>query len=235
MDRHGLTVVRTPLAEAKYAGRGYKPFIRSDIEYFQPQVGMGQGDVPSPLNWVAFFDILLSALRLIDSDFYIRSGDVELSPIGEMAYADDLMSGAASLQGLQAKADIVSAFSIFMGLDLAIQKKLRVAALLWSPDMDRIGRPDSLSIVVHTVGWTPNLVSLQTDGHITYLGVDHSLYGNGTTQLHTSKQMVKRYTSIIMARKATPMLKIAALTACLLPIFYTMLRCSAGQILKPAK
>ena len=38
------------------------------VPYFQPERGTGQGDTSSPATWVVFFDIVLRALEMEDSD-----------------------------------------------------------------------------------------------------------------------------------------------------------------------
>ena len=53
-------------------------------EYFITEKGVGQGDIPSPLLWVAAFDIALTALAMVQSGFKVldlSSRAVEVSDI----------------------------------------------------------------------------------------------------------------------------------------------------------
>ena len=95
---------------------------RSSARYDDPQrtpalgfcggQGAPQGDVSSPAAWVAVCDILL------------RASEVTLStPSGVRGQdADDLNTFSATWLGLQAQADIVSAFSTLFGLRIAANK-----------------------------------------------------------------------------------------------------------------
>jgi hypothetical protein len=58
LDTHGTTVVRTPYTERRYRRRGLRTFtskMHRHTPSFEAEVGTGQGDVGSPLNWIAFF------------------------------------------------------------------------------------------------------------------------------------------------------------------------------------
>ena len=52
----------------------------------------------------------------------------------DVCFADDLTSYSANLHGLQRKADIVSAFTIVAGLDVALAK-FRAFHLVWSNNL----------------------------------------------------------------------------------------------------
>ena len=73
-DIGGVTVVRSPLASATLAKRGREAVIAKGL-HFEAERGVGQGDVVSPSNWIAFYDILLEALHLHtrDSDSFFTS------------------------------------------------------------------------------------------------------------------------------------------------------------------
>ena len=72
--------------------------------------------------------------------------------------ADDLVSVAGTHGALQAKADIVSAFCLIFGLEVAVQKNLRCFHLKWNADDLMV----SDNIVIH-------LVPFQTDGLMKHL------------------------------------------------------------------
>jgi hypothetical protein len=75
---------------------------------FKSMKGVGQGDKPSPLYWVAVMDTLLSALRDKPSGFRVQDLDGNTYPAEDMGYADDLQSIEAEAAALQTKANIVS-------------------------------------------------------------------------------------------------------------------------------
>ena len=59
---------------------------------FKARRGTGQGDVVSPLNWDAFYDIILGALRRTEGEeFSFRVADQELVKMRDLAYSDDLL------------------------------------------------------------------------------------------------------------------------------------------------
>ena len=96
---------------------------------FLVQLGAGQGTVDAPLNWNAMFDILLDALRTVTSDFCFQDIDGFQYPI-DVTAAEDLLSACGTFKALQKKANIVSAFYIIFGLDIATAK-LRTFHLRW--------------------------------------------------------------------------------------------------------
>ena len=106
------------------------------LQYFHTERGTGQGDVSSPLTWMAVMDILLSALnqsRPTENLHFLRRGGVMVEA-RDVCFADDLTSYSANLHGLQRKADIVSAFTIVAGLDVALAK-FRAFHLVWSNNL----------------------------------------------------------------------------------------------------
>ena len=119
IDRGGKTVVRTPHAQDTYWEGEYDSL---EALCFLAQLGAGQGTVDAPLNWNAVFDILLDALATVPSDYRFHDIDCLQHSTVDTAAADDLLSACGTLQALQHKADIVSAFCIIFGLDIATTK-----------------------------------------------------------------------------------------------------------------
>ena len=76
--------------------------------------------------------------------FYAVGTGGEPYTTGDISYADDLVSTAATLPGLQRKADILSAFTVLFDMELS-PAKLRLAVLgtLSAPDPDQ---PSGLTI-----------------------------------------------------------------------------------------
>ena len=152
-----------------------------------PGVGIAQGNVDSTDKWAAIFDPLLCALDMVDEGhFYFQGGGAFASQAKDTAAADDLVSFAGTHEALQAKADIVSAFCLIFGLEVAVQKKLRCFHLKWCADDPLV--PDHM--VIHLAGWRPHSVPLQTDGLMKHLGVrwDMSLH-NATQEMLATEQL----------------------------------------------
>ena len=72
LDADNHTIVRTEWAMESWEEAEYEAFARDGAEgrvpYFTPEIGTGQGDTSSPATWVVFFDIVLRALEMEDSD-----------------------------------------------------------------------------------------------------------------------------------------------------------------------
>ena len=176
IDLGGKTVVRTPHAQHTFWDGGYDSL---DALCFLAQLGAGQGTVDAPLNWNAVFDILLDALRTVTSEFCFQDIDGFRYPTDDTAAADDLLSTCGTFKALQKKANIVSAFCIVFGLDIATAK-LRTFRLRWgngnldaaAESDDAIDAPEATdTLLVHTGRWQAQRVPLARDGVMKHLGV----------------------------------------------------------------
>ena len=129
IDKAGTTYVRTPWNE-EINKRGC---LRKEGIGFERGKGIGQGDVSSPLLWVAVFDMLLTALKEVDNGFKTQNIDGRTREVPDIAFADDLVSITATIEGLQAKADIISGWCMATGVKVAITK-LRTFGMRWGVD-----------------------------------------------------------------------------------------------------
>ena len=81
---------------------------------FHQERGIGQGDTPSAILWVALYDILLSMLdtpATNTSGHFLARGPLRtLYAAGSISYADDLCTPAGTLALSQFQADVVSTF-----------------------------------------------------------------------------------------------------------------------------
>ena len=108
--------------------------------FFQRERGTPQGDVTSPHDWTSFFDIALRAIELNAADptspAYTHASPSSARTAGhrvsDLAYADDLVSMAHTREGLQRKADIISAFTTVFDMEISVGK-LRLAVFGTSP------------------------------------------------------------------------------------------------------
>jgi hypothetical protein len=223
-DTDGYTYVGTPYTRNINQTQGTGGFSITDptkTPCFQAVVGTGQGDVASPFNWNAFFDILLCALDTVSSTpFYVRGEEHVLHPTEDTGYADDLISVSACIDGLQDKADLVSAFSIIFGLDIAVQK-LRAVQIHWGSENPHADT--NTTIIVHKDHWqTTTHVPLLSHNDplakpIKYLGVLFDYDNTGRSQLALTKLQIQTdFRSLQRKYTKDPLLKIEVALASIL-------------------
>jgi hypothetical protein len=223
LDTNGKTVIRSPLARKAWEDHKYNGFsnvMDSLPNHFDCERGTGQGDVGSPTNWAAFMDILLAALSSIDAGLFITNGIQSSLPCKENAFADDLISIAATHRTLQLKADVVSAFAAIFGMEIRADK-LRLFRCTWSDDINTDNDPPSISLHHISNGtWTaekPVIIktgSDPTDGinsQLKHLGVLHDPAGFYNLQLEESLLKVKLECNLILHSRADPVDKFMAL------------------------
>ena len=181
LDKECLTIPLTPHAMKILSQHGIQAFGQAPSNNkcasgFFPQTGTSQGDTPSPTNWNASLDVLLRALHAIDPTPFLVRTDNHLSHQEDTAYADDLFSISARREGLQLKADVVSAFTIIFGLRIAIHK-LRSFAKCWGEEPSNNNKTD-YDLLVYDTGWTLTQIpvnyvadDLVYDSVFKYLGV----------------------------------------------------------------
>ena len=91
-------------------------------------MGRDKGDVLSPTFWAAVFNILLTALDIDEESIggtWVHSSANEGYKGSGTANASNLLSTTPAAEQLQPKADIVSAFSSIMGLQISTTKPRR--------------------------------------------------------------------------------------------------------------
>ena len=148
------------------------------------------------------FDILLDSLRTITSDFCFQDIVGFQYPTDDIA-ADDLLSACGTFKALQKKANIVSAFCIIFGLDIATAK-LRTFHLRWERKPRRCCRggrdgnasetPDTL--LVHTGRCQAQHVTLARDGVMKHvMGVHWDMRYRGHPQPHNRTARISHRSS----------------------------------------
>ena len=179
LDDDGPTAIRSPWALAAWRHAGYDGF-GSSVTSMRPGTftrmrGTPQGDVSSPHAWTAFFDIALCALAATDPSLHYRMPTSRSASelVSDVGYADDLVSMASSLAGLQHKADIMSAFALLFDLDISVPK-LRAVCL--GP------APPNPTLTIHGPGWSPTIIPVRTQGSLTILGLTVDLASPQVTQ-----------------------------------------------------
>ena len=215
LDKQDCTMVNTPWAsQSKSTLPTHNKFADPNISTLTAAKGTGQGDVTSPLIWILFFDILLRALATeTRSHFWIRSRGDHLHPVQDTAYADDLLSITPTLDSLQQKADIVSAFTVLFHLKIATSK-LRTLLLNLGSEYPGDG---SDNIIIHGPRWTPSSISLSVGGEFTYLG---ALVGDQEQSKEAFQRTAKKLssmTTLLSIKRAPPGLVSAALYMVLVP------------------
>jgi hypothetical protein len=172
--------------------------------FFNPERGTGQGDVSSPHTWTVFFDIILRTLELETEDsFELVAPDGSTHRAPDTAYADDLISLAATRSGLQRKADVVSACAIILGLKIA-HNKLRVFSMDWTATAEQRKQAPLEVLTVHSMGWIPHVIPINQGGSVKSLGVHYDMDISGTTQRELSTTELKGLLAACRHRKASP-------------------------------
>ena len=177
-DLDGITVIRSPFATAAYAAGGRESLERNGLG-FVAERGAGQGDVTSPSNWNAIYDILLTALHnysAAEDEFYTSDIRGIVREASRTAFADDLFSLSGTLRGFQRDADVVSAFAIFTTMMIS-PSKLRASWVRHS----RAQLQGGSSFLIHGAGWVPVEVQF-TDYPFKHLGVVQSPSGLDSDQ-----------------------------------------------------
>ena len=161
LDRNCLTIPLTPHAQHIRQTEGLGAFdtnysTSTSAQGFFGVTGTSQGDTPSPSNWTATYDIPLRALEQANSYPFLVRTDIEIEDSQDMSFADDVLSLAARKEGLQFKAEVMSATSIIMGINFAI-KKLRTSAITWGQEPSGY-RNEDYDIQVYDKDW--NLIQI---------------------------------------------------------------------------
>ena len=155
LDEGGDVFVRSP-KNIKIAERGLKA-LDQEGDKFQTRKGTGQGDIPSPLLWVAALDTLLTILRRHKSEFKTLDLKGNSHPVETIAFADDLLSIESTMEALQSKAHLISAWCILTGIEISYTK-LRTFGIHWGP------KKYNTPLIVHSQDWTPSKVPMLEDG-----------------------------------------------------------------------
>jgi hypothetical protein len=155
LDEGGYVFVKSP-KNLKIAERGFVA-LDKEGDKFQTQRGTGQGDIPSPLLWVAAMDTLLFILRKHKSEFKIQDIEGQSHPVETIAFADDVLSIESTMAALQAKAHLISAWCILTGIEISFTK-LRTFGIHWGV------RKRDPQLVVHGVGWCRREIITKADG-----------------------------------------------------------------------
>jgi hypothetical protein len=140
---------------------------------FRTHRGLGQGDKGSPCIWLCVMDILLTLVNQVPSDVHFSTRDGAMAAGRDTAYADDFVTYASSLETLQLKADLFSAGTALLGLEIATAK-LRSGTV-------NVAQPGTLT--VHNARWEPTEVNFSAPGDfIKYLGAKRDLDGSSRSE-----------------------------------------------------
>ena len=213
LDEDSKTVVKSSWAVEQWAAKGYEGLEAAGA--FHPETGVGQGDVFSPHTWVAVFDIVLCALDRVDQSdgFMLTSKEGERYRAPAVCYADDVISVASTLEGLQAQGNVMSLCTIVLGLTLAVDK-LRAFKCCWATP-GRQQSEETLTVFQSRL-WEASTVPLLTKGHIKCLGVLYDIDYSGVAQYAASKKLMKTITKVLSKRRASPEVVEAVITTSML-------------------
>ena len=189
-------------------GRTYAKVGKSSAPPFKAVRGIGQGDNHSPLTWILFEDIILCALENVRKDpLYKYKVNGDMQPAKDLCYADDLLTVSGQLSGLQAKADLMSAFALIFKLKFN-KPKLRLFLQESGVFKDKTSNP---FLVIRENHWNNTCrLPLSIGGEFKSLGFIHNLGGPGT-QFPATLSYVNKVCKIISTKLASPTAKILAL------------------------
>ena len=214
LDLYGKFVVLTPYAQAQLdkirmpdpTAIGHHVIIGS--LGFTPKKGFTQGDVKSPLSWITFFDILMTALNNCRPDEYphSRTDHSRVDPIFPVAYIDDLSSFTSSREHTEALAAIVSAAHAFLGTEAAT-KKFRAITTRLPPG----------HLTIYKKGWVEHKVAFGKDTQrVRMLGTDICLSNTWTAQIKTVVHEVRGFIKLLRRKRAAPETKGAVIVTAVL-------------------
>ena len=118
-----------------------------------------------------------------------------------------------STYSLQQQADLVSAFSLIFGLDLATHKFRAYVFAFGSPANLMKHR----TIRIHGPNWTPEDITLRTEGPVKVLGVHLDLDLSGKSQLEITRKRLKKGIAALQSCAAEAEGKMYAITSVLIP------------------
>ena len=218
LDDHGPTAVRSPWAleawgRAGYLGFGEGPSTTRPCTFTRER-GTPQGDVSSPHAWTAFFDIALRALAATapDSHFCMPVTPSDSAMVSDLGYADDLVSLSCSLDGLQHKADLMSAFALLFDLTISAPK-LRAVCLGPSPPHP--------TLTIHGPGWTPTIIPVRSQGGVTILGLTIDLTSTQITQPQSTRAHLIQAATILGHQRVADTTALVASVSTLAKAAYT--------------
>jgi hypothetical protein len=210
MGIDGTTYIKTPLL-TKAMVQNRQDII--DQQAFTKETGTPQGDTPSALMWNVFEDILLVAIsKCKEGRASFPTHDGQSITQESSAFVDDLTSFAGTYEGIQAEADIISAFCIIFGIELSIPK-LRASRLQWG----NAHIPGRDKILVHTAGWVPHEIELENDGFYKTLGMTIDADPLSITQNNIVRQQILTALALVLKAPVSSDSKLALIKVSLYP------------------
>ena len=208
LDMFGIFVVLTPYSRAQL----HKITMSSMYDHahhgtvrslgFTPQRGLTQGDVKSPLGWLAYFDILISALNKCRRTEYPKVAVEKplLTSVLPSVYMDDLTTATCRREHTQEIADLVSAMNALFGTSAAIEKFRAVSTHPGDQGEE---------LIIHDWQWNERRRAFKgTDHVIRILGVKVNLGYSWEAQAEELTQKFEKLGSILHASKANEATKI---------------------------
>ena len=197
---------RTPPA---YATRGSAQNLGLD---HSPQDRPMLGD--ASCTWTAFFDIALRALAATDpaNHFRMPSSVSYSALVSDLGYADDLVSLSCTPDGLQHKADLMSAFALLFDLTISAPK-LRAVCLGMSPPHP--------TLTIHGPGWTPTVIPVRSQGSVTILGLTIDLTPAQITQPQSTRAHLVQAPTILGCQRVADTTALVASVSSLAKAAYT--------------
>ena len=183
---------------------------------FHQERGTGQGDPPSPIIWIAIFDILLDMLaeQGTNGAFYAHGPATQVYPAMDVAYADDLVTISSSHEAQQKKVDAVCTFCACTGMQIAYAKvkAFAINCEKYAPN-----------IVLHDSNWSSIIIEPCTNSiDMKYLGFKSHHETGDSSAMEYIKEYLREATAHITHCQATRQAKLAVFKAQVIPkVMYT--------------
>ena len=139
-----------------------------------------------------------------------------------MGYADDLQSIEAAAAALQTKANIVSGWCQYTGIEIS-KSKMRTFGAHWG-----VYKGKNPPLVIHGAAWTPTEVPMKMDGTMKSLGVKFDMHVDNQVQLRECIETVKVKGDEISSANGRRRDKMLAVGICPLTKLYTGVNTAHG-------
>ena len=217
IDQNGRGYIKSPYAQSFC--KGNTTIDQTKCPYFTPHTGVPQGSAEGGITWLVVFDILLTMLKLANaSDLYIQDSCGQLHQQMPTAFADDLLTYAATFEMQQRQATIVSFFCMMTGLEMRIDKP-PIKTIARAMYADRPEEDECEMLTMFTLqGSTAQVpVNTATDGpqeSMRYLGIYVDVDGNWSGQEKKLKDKVAAINTVLSSSRASAAVRWYAMMAC---------------------
>ena len=199
LDIGGRAYIKSPWAQ-RQIGKG-KIISDTDCPFFEAETGVPQGSSEGACTWLILFDVLLTMLKLDEaSDLYIADHLGALHRQWPTAFADDLMTYAATAEMNQRQADIIGIYCMMIGLEIAPNKM--IARVIHPETTDEIEIIKLWTMAAQNVDIQISKSISQTE-LMRYLGIHLDSAGTWEGQLNKIKAKIAEAVRVLTHSRAS--------------------------------